>query len=758
MGKSMKSPVVNKAMDILRQLRQITEGHDDITVKLDKIITMIVQQTNADAGACYLMVDDSYLELFAAYGYPENLSHKISFRIGQGLVGTVAQSKCSLALSDVTKHPAYSPLPDINENEYKTFIGVPLIRWNRAIGVIALQNRKKHTYSPTDKEILETIAMVLSEIVASDEMSTYKESLNKERGQAGREKYKGISLSKGYGMGCAIVHRRRQAVTKLFADDKDKELQKLAIAHKKMNDDLDEKFNSTKIGIGEHVDILDAYRMFAKDKGWYQKIADNVQSGLTAEAAAERAYEDMWNRLSGTNDAYLKERLHDLRDVTDRLLGYLSGDNKTPASVDSNDIIVVSMSMGPADLMDYDYKKIRGLIIEDGTPTMHVAIVAKALGIPVVAKIKGIFNEIKTGELLAIDGDEGYVYNKPSPQVQEKIKAKIAEKEKLRTKLAELRKLPSKTKDGTKINLYINVGLIFDLDYIETTNCEGIGLYRTEIPFMSSEQMPDVNRQVEYYKELLDKAGNKKVIFRSLDVGSDKLLPYWSNTGEENPAIGWRSIRITLDRRAILRKQMRAFLRAAAGKELNVMFPMIANYAEFIEAKETLMLELEKEKRRGSPIPKKVNTGLMIEVPSVLFQLDAILEQADFISVGTNDLAQFIFASDRGNPRLTDRYDVLSAPFLAVMNDIITKANRAGVYCSVCGEMAGNPIEALALIGLGYRNLSMSGAAFGKVKSMVRSLNIVDIEDYVKTLLKSNKKTLRPQLISYANDHGIEIY
>ncbi len=466
----------------------------------------------------------------------------------------------------------------------------------------------------------------------------------------------------------------------------------------------------------------------------------------------------MWNRLSGTNDAYLKERLHDLRDITDRLLGYLSGDNKTSASVDSDDIIVVAMSMGPADLMDYDYKKIRGLIIEDGTPTMHVAIVAKALGIPVVAKIKGIFNDIKTGELLAIDGNEGYVYNKPSVQIQEKIKAKIAEKEKLQAKLAELRKLPSKTKDGTKINLFINVGLLFDLDYIETTNCEGIGLYRTEIPFMSSDQMPDVNKQMEYYKELMDRSGNKKVVFRSLDVGSDKLLPYWSNAGEDNPAIGWRSIRITLDRRAILRKQMRAFLRAAAGKELNVMFPMIANYAEFIEAKETLLLELEKEKRRGSPTPKKVNVGLMIEVPSVIFQLDAILKQADFISIGTNDLAQFIFASDRGNPRLTERYDVLSAPFLKVMQEIITKATKAGVYCSVCGEMAGNPIEALALIGLGYRNLSMSGSAFGKVKSMVRSLNIVDIEDYVKTLMKSNKKTLRPQLISYANDHGIEIY
>ena len=754
----MQSPAVNQAMNILKLLRQITEGQDTIPVKLDKIITMIVREMQADAGAVYLVVDDNYLELFAAAGFNADIAHKITLRMNEGLVGEVAAGRRSLAVVDAWKHPKFAYKPEMGEDKYKSFIGVPLIRWNRAIGVITLQNEKPHEYSRLEIEILETVAMVLSEIVSSEEMTDYKNTLIKDRGQSGRDKFKGLSLSKGYGLGNAVVHRRRQSVTKIFAEDKEKELKRLEVAHTRMNNDLDEKFNSTKLGIGEHTDILDAYRMFAKDKGWYKKIADNVGSGLTAEAAVERAYEDMWNRLSATSDNYLKERLHDLRDVADRLLSYLSGDVAALSPVESENIVVVAQTMGPADLMDYDYNKIRGLIIEDGTPTMHVAIVAKALGIPVVAKIKGIFDEIKTGELLAVDGNSGYVYIRPSLPVQEKIKAKIAEKAKLAAKLAELKKLPSKTKDGTKINLFLNVGLSFDLDYIESTNADGIGLYRTEIPFMASEVMPDVERQMSYYKELMDRAGNKKVVFRSLDVGSDKLLPYWSNAGEENPAIGWRSIRITLDRRAILRKQMRAFLRAAAGKELNVMFPMISNLAEFEEAKETLMIELDKEKRRGSDIPAKVNVGLMIEVPSVVFQLEAILKQADFISIGTNDLAQFIFACDRGNPRLTERYDVLSAPFLKMMQQIVAAADEAGVFCSVCGEMASNPIEAMALIGLGYRNLSMSGSAFGRVKSMVRTLKLEDIEDYVKILLKSNKRTLRPQLIAYAYDHGIEIY
>ena len=754
----MQSPAVNQAMEILREMRQITGGQASVQEKLEQIVALIAVKMSADAANCYVAVDDYTLELFASYGFNPCVAHKGYMRFGEGLVGEVAQNNRSLAIADAWSHPKFSYKPDLGEENYKSFLGVPLIRWSRSIGVLTVQNHEQHEYTRQEIESLETVAMVLSELVASDEMNEYKKTLIKERGVADREKVRGLSLSKGYGLGNAVVHRRRQVVTKIFAEDKQQELQRLETAHRRMNDDLEKKFNSTKLGIGEHVEILDAYRMFAQDKGWYKKIADNVMGGLTAEAAVERAYEDMWNRLSGTTDNYLKERLHDLRDVADRLQSYLSGDFGAVHNIDSPDIIVVAMTMGPADLMDYDYTKIRGLIIEDGTPTMHVAIVAKALGIPVIAKIKGIFDEIKTGELVALDGNEGYVYQNPNPVVQARFREKIAEKQRLQAKLEELRDKPSVTRDNVKINLYINVGLAFDLDYIASTNCDGVGLYRTEIPFMASEVMPDVDRQQVYYKELMDKAGDRRVIFRSLDVGSDKLLPYWSNSGEENPAIGWRSIRITLDRRAILRKQVRAFLRAAAGKELNVMFPMISNLSEFEEAKETLMIELEKEKRRGREVPEKVNVGLMIEVPALIFQLDAILEQADFISIGTNDLAQFLFACDRGNPRLTERYDVLSSPFLKMMGEIVEKADKHGVYCSVCGEMAGNPIEAMALIGLGFRNLSMSGSSFGRVKSMVRSANVGELSDYIHTLLKSQKKSLRPQLISYAYDHGIEIY
>lgn len=754
----MKSPVADKAVEISKLFNKIINSKKSMSAKFSSIISMLAKQLNVNAAVCYLVIDDNYIELFASHNINPKLINHISIKVGEGIIGGIAQSKRTTEVENIWQHPDFLYREGVDEEKYKSFLGTPILRWGRSIGVLGLYKEDLYNFKKEEVHALEMLAMEFSDWLASDEIREYKNAFIKKKGHNTKDVFKGLSLSRGYGFGPAVVHRRRHAVTKIFADNKDAELERLKKAHTQMNIDLDEKFNQSKLGIGEHADILDAYRMFAKDKGWYNKIAGHVEGGLTAEASIERAYEDMWNRLSATQDIYLKERLHDLRDVADRLLGYLSGDSGdiTPSNLDA--FVVVAQMMGPADLMDYDYHKIRALVLEDGTATMHVAIVAKALGIPVVSKIKSVFKEIKSGEILAVNGDEGIVYIRPDEKIIEKFETKIAERQAQIAQLAELKKLPSKTLDKKRINTYINVGLDFDLDYIESTNCDGVGLYRTEIPFMAAEKMPDVETQVSYYKKLIDKAENKKVVFRSLDVGSDKLLPYWTYSGEENPAIGWRSIRITLDRRAILRQQMRAFIRATAGKELNVMFPMIANLSEFREAKETLLIELDKEQRRSNNVPKKVNIGLMIEVPSVVFQLDAILPEADFISIGTNDLAQFMFACDRTNNRLAERYDVLSVPFLRVLQEIINKANNAGVFCSVCGEMASNPIEAMVLIGLGYRNLSISGASFGKVKKMIRSINTVEVEDYIKTLLDYNQRTLRPQLIAYANDHAIDIF
>jgi len=753
----MQFDTANLTRKILKSLKEIMVENVSSTRRLKQIVDSLRDHLQADLCSCYVALDDDYLELFAISGLPnpEDAIHKVSLRYGEGVIGDAAISKKPISAANIFNHPKYV-IKNEDEKIYPSMVVIPLIRANRTIGVITLRKKVEYEFSEAEVEILDTAAMVIAEVLSSDDMHDYKRKLISERGNADKNNRKGSSLSNGYGIGTAIVHRRSQPIKNIFVEDKQKEIEKLSKSHKIMIEDLDRKIIDNNITDKEQLEILEAYKMLATDKGWLRKIADNIRSGLTAEASAERVYEDMWARLSVIKDTYLKERLHDLRDITDRLRSYLSGD-VIDEKIEEEDIIIIAKTMGPADLMDYDYNKIRGLVIEEGTPTMHVAIVAKALNIPVVAKVKGIFETIKNKTLVAIDGNEALIHINPDAQLQKTFKKRREEKIEEAKKLEELKELPIITKDEVDVNLYINVGLSFDLDYIPITNCDGIGLYRTEIPFMASNEMPSVDEQTTYYKELMDAVGDRRVVFRSLDVGSDKLLPYWNYKGEENPAIGWRSIRITLDRRAILRKQIRAFLRGAEGKVLNVMFPMISTISEFDDAKETLLLELEKEAKKGNPVPRDVKIGVMMEVPSLVFQLDELVNKVDFVSIGTNDMAQFVFACDRGNPKLTNRYDVLSAPFLNMLQLVVSKCNKAGVHCSVCGEMGGNPIEALALLGLGFRHLSMSGSSFGKVKKMVRSANIEEITDYMNDLLKSSRKSIRPQLISYAHDHAIEI-
>lgn len=734
------SNAVSEALAIQRLISSELLKTNPMQDKLGKILKAFVTVTKSISAVLYATVDENYLEMMSEY-HAEN--YKTNIRYNEDYIGKSAALK--------------RPTQEKNEALNVSMISIPVLRSNITVGTVVLTKKEATGYNEVEAELAETLTLALPDLFSTNEFTEYRNQIVREKGIVIRDALHGVSLNKGYGVGKAVFHRRHRDLVNIFAENIELEKSKLAEGRERMVKYIDAKIAQAGSSIGNTTDIMEAYKMFALDKGWYKKISADIDKGYTAEAAVEHVYEDMWNKLSATSDPYLRERLYDLRDVSDRLRTFIAGDEENMQVPVDEDMIIIAQTMGPADLMDYSYEHIRGLIIEDCTPTMHVVIVAKALNIPVIAKIHGIMKEIKAGETIAVNGDEATVYTRPSSRLINDYQKKSTGLKKVFAELNKIKDLPCETADGVKINLAMNYGLDVDYEYIKPTKCSGIGLYRTEITFMSADKMPDVESQEKQYKKLFDAMGNKKIIFRSLDVGSDKFLPYWGELKEENPALGWRAIRITLDRRAILKKQIRAMLRAAADKELNVMFPMISSLQEFLDAKETLMLEYEREKQHNKPTAKKVNMGIMIEVPSVLFQLDELLQQVDFVSVGTNDLYQFVFACDRGNPRLSDRYDVLSAPFLKLMKLIIEKASQYKVYCSVCGEMAGNPIEAMALIGLGYRNLSVSGASYAKVKRMIMSMKEVDVEDYIKSLLKSPKNSIRTQLIAYAHDHGIEI-
>jgi phosphotransferase system enzyme I (PtsP) len=511
---------------------------------------------------------------------------------------------------------------------------------------------------------------------------------------------------------------------------------------------------------GEHRDVLEAYRMFAYDRGWMHKLEEAVMTGLTAEAAVERVQSDTRARMLRQTDPFLRERLHDLDDLANRLMRQLTGRDHAPSreSLPEN-AILVARSMGPAALLDYDRKRLRGLVLEEGGPHSHVTIVARALGIPAVGGIDNATGIVDPGDAIIVDGTAGDLQIRPLPDME----AAYAERVRLRARRQQqyqaLRDRPCVTRDGEEVTLLINAGLSVDLPHIADTGAAGIGLFRTELQFMVAPNFPRSSEQYTLYRAVLDAAGDKPVTFRTLDIGGDKILPYMRNIEEENPALGWRAIRLGLDRPALLRTQLRALLRAAGGRALKIMFPMIAAVQEFDQAKELVERELTHLRRHGHKLPDEVEVGSMVEVPSLLYQLDELLDHVDFLSVGSNDLVQFLYAVDRGNPRVSGRFDPLSAPVLRALKEIADKSRAHKKPVTLCGELASQPLGALALVALGYRSLSLTPSAVGPVKAMLLDLDCRKTAAFLSQLIEkaTGSVPIRGQLEAFAADNGLQI-
>ena len=547
-------------------------------------------------------------------------------------------------------------------------------------------------------------------------------------------------------------------LTRIVAEDPEAELDRLREAVRGMQDAIDELIAAAELGSGEQRDILETYRMFAQDRGWLSRITEAVRSGLTAEAAVQKVQDDTRARLIAGHrslSARAAVRSRGSRQPADQ---HLAGAEERPRRIRVPDeVILVARSLGPAELLDYGRRRIRGLVLEEGTPTAHVAIVARALDIPMLGRVGNALLRIEAGDTMVLDADNEQIFLRPREDILAAYQQTLSDRDRRRQAFALTRDLPPVTLDGVRLSLNINAGLLIDLRQIEQMRADGVGLYRTEIPFMVRSSFPDVHSQSELYRRVLDQANGCPVIFRTLDVGGDKALPYWQEEGDENPALGWRAIRIGLDRPALLRQQLRAMILAAAGRPLSVMFPLIAQLSEFERARAVLNLELDRARARNQPLPERLSAGIMLEVPALLWQLPSLLRRIDFLSVGTNDLQQFLFASDRGNPRLAHRYDILAPAMLKILASVAEAAEAAGVPAAVCGEMAGQPLEAMALAAVGFRSFSMTAPAIGPVREMARSLNLTAARAFVCSLLDSPEPSLRSRLQSYARDHGVAV-
>jgi phosphotransferase system, enzyme I, PtsP len=743
---------------LMRRLRDIMAGSGSAQQRLERIVQIIASEMVAEVCSAYVMRAGEVLELFATEGLRPQAVHRTRLRVGEGLVGVIAATARPLALADAQSHPDFAYRPETGEESFHSLMGVPMLRGHRVLGVLVVQNRSLRRYTEDEIEVLQTTAMVVAELVASGDLVNPLEIARSHAGRMLPARLVGIRLNPGLAIGPAVLHAPEVAIRQVVAEDTAAELARLRQAVGTMQDAVDQLVAaSRRLGAGEHRDILEAYRMFAADRGWLARIADAIRSGLTAEAAVQKERTEVRARMLQVRDPYLRERLDDLEDLANRLQQHLA-DRQPEAAADlPPEFVLVARSMGPAELLDYGYRRVLGLVLEEGSPTAHVAILARAFDIPVVGRVDDATGRTEPGDVVIVDGDHAQVLIRPSADVHRSAIATLDARARRQAHYQTLRRKPAVSRDGVTIKLLLNAGLMVDLAQLAPTGAEGVGLFRTEMAFMVRDRFPSVEEQTEFYRSVFEQAAGLPIVFRTLDIGGDKTLPYLPHAAEGNPAMGWRAIRVGLDRPAMLRRQLRALVRAASGHHLLVKFPMVTEIAEFDRARAILDRELADAAQGGKLPPVSVRTGVMLEVPALLWQLSALCERVDFLSIGTNDLAQFIFASDRANPRLADRFDTLCPAMFALLRAVIAATAAAGVPLSTCGEMSGHPIEAMALIALGFRTLSMAATAFGPVKAMIRSLDVANAAAYVAQIEQRPDHSFRSKLEAYAQDHAVAL-
>jgi phosphotransferase system, enzyme I, PtsP len=742
------------ARNILTGLHDVMAANSAVQAKLNQVVNIIGEALTSEVCSIYLL-RDGVLELFATRGLNQDAVHVTKLGFGEGLVGTIAEQVETLNLDEAAAHPAFRYMPETGEEQFHSFAGVPVVRAGQAVGVVAVQHAEPRKYEEVEIEALQTTAMVLAELIANAGLIDEHASLGSAK--TGTMVLNGLPLVSGMAAGVAIFHQPNVRIEHTVAEDTEAERARVYSAFDRMREQIDRMASQAEFGGGgEHDEIIATYKMFAYDEGWSRRINEAIDSGLTAEAAIERVQQRTRMRMRQIDDPLLADRMHDLEDLSNRLLRIVSGQMGTAAQMGlKQDSILVARNLGPAELLEYDKRRLRGVILGEGSLTAHVT----AMGVPVLGRVDGIRRTISEGDMLLLNVDEKSVIVRPSTAMHQAFSGDLAEGQKRKARYAALRDVEPVTKDGKRINLMINAGLRDDVSAIALSGADGIGLFRTEFQFLISATLPQRERQQRFYRDVLDAAGNKPVIFRTIDVGGDKALPYLKDDGpvEENPALGWRALRLALDHDGLMKAQARALLEASAGRQLNVMFPMVSEPWEFDEAKALFEAQLAFLAGRKKQLPSRIRYGAMLEVPALAETLDILLPKLDFLSIGTNDLTQFLFAADRADPRLAERYDWLSPAILRFIRRVAKECDEHSVDLGICGEMGGRPLEAMALIGIGLKRLSITPAAIGAVKAMICSLDSKSIADQMNDLLAKPPYSIRETLAAWAQQNGVEI-
>lgn len=746
---AQKSGVTSRTL--LQRLRDTLAEDGAGQERLDHITQLVAQSMETEVCSIYLRRDRQTLELCATEGLNPEAVHQTRMRVGEGLVGRVAKQAEPINAKDAPNTKGFRYMPETGEELFSSLLGVPIQRLGEVLGVLVVQSKEPREYTSDDIYALEVVAMVIAEMKELGAFTGEGEAMTAPHQRA--HLFKGGSAQEGAAIGVVLLHDPKIVITNPIADDPDIEKSRLNEAIDLLRLNVDDLLNASKSADKEQQEVMEAYRMFANSRGWVSRLEGSIDSGLSAEAAVEKEQSATRARMSRVPDPYLRERLHDLDDLSNRLLRLLTGQGRSATDAVPENAILVASNIGPAELLEYG-KNIKGLVLEHGSVGSHAAIIARAWAIPMVIHAENITREALTGDEILVDGDQGVVHLRADETVVAAFKDKVAMLTEAQKKYIAIRDLPAVTQDGVHVGLQMNAGLMADLPSMESSGAEGVGLFRTELQFLVRNSMPKRSDLANLYARVYNASNGLPVNFRTLDIGSDKVLPYLQPEDEPNPAMGWRAIRVGLDKKGVMQMQLQAFIRAANGRPLRIMFPFIAQFDEFRDAKAMLDKVLRNEERLGHVMPSDVKVGAMLETPSLAFAPDQFFEMCDFISIGGNDLKQFFYAADRENERVRRRYDTLNVSFLTFIEQIAARCDLFETPVSFCGEDAGRPVEALCFVAMGLRNLSMRPASIGPVKHMLRRINLGEARDVINEARASGEQSVRGALMKWLNGQG----
>jgi len=746
----MKTSTESESRKLLGRLRDALAEDSPGQQRLDKIVRLIACSMETHVCSIYLFRDAETLELCATEGLNPEAVHKTLMRLSEGLVGRVARTKKVVNTADAPTTRGFRYMPETGEEVFPAFCGVPIQRLGQTLGVLVVQAKEARRYSDDEVYALEVVAMVLAEMTELGVLTGGDDYTTARHQQPAL--LRGGVAQEGVSEGHVHLHEPRVVVTNPIADDPHKELERLSAALDTLRVSVDQLLADARSVDRDQVEVLETYRMFANSRGWRRRMEEDIARGLSAEAAVEKEQSAARSRMGQVSDAYLRERLHDLDDVSNRLLRILTGQSSTATEM-PKDAILVARNMGPGELLEYG-RDLKGIVLEEGSVGSHAAIVARAWAIPLIINVKGITTEALSGDHIMVDGEQGIVHLRPDDTVSTAFRDKIAMQAEAQSRYATIRDLPATAKCGSTVSLHMNAGLMADLPSLPSSGAEGVGLFRTELQFLVRNQMPRRAELVALYKRVMDAAGGKPVVFRTLDIGSDKVLPYMKPQDEPNPALGWRAIRVGLDKPGVLRMQLQALIRASEGRPLHVMFPFVAQFEEYRSGKAELDKVLERERKLGHLLPSEVKVGAMLETPSLAFAPRRFYEEVEFLSIGGNDLKQFFFAADRENERVRKRYDTLNVSFLSFIEQIVLRCQSTDTLLSFCGEDAGRPIEAACLAAMGLRRLSMRPASIGPVKHLLRRINLDELKAVIDTARAEGHQSVRGSVMDWLRTKG----